>query len=166
MKQLHLFVLALGSLLLAGCASVPMASSSADAQAKQFTPQPGRASIYVTRGFGVGSDLMWDVMGGGRLLHTLNNHQKTVTAMALDETGSRLLLTKVDSWMTGVNKNVPGRLKRTFMAYAGGAPKYRQKVRSGPVGWAASTVMLTGNAGAGAVAVYIGLARYKETGQR
>ena len=39
----------------------------------------------------------------------------------------RLLLTKVDSWMTGVNKNVPGRLKRTFMAYAGGAPKYRQK---------------------------------------
>ena len=31
------------------------------------------------------------------------------------------------AWMTGVNKNVPGRLKRTFMAYAGGAPKYRQK---------------------------------------
>jgi len=43
------------------------------------------------------------------------------------ETGERLLLTKVDSWMTGVNKNVPGRQKRTFMAYAGGAPKYRQK---------------------------------------
>ena len=38
-----------------------------------------------------------------------------------------LLLTKVDSWMTGVNKNVAGRQKRTFMAYAGGAPKYRQK---------------------------------------
>jgi cation diffusion facilitator CzcD-associated flavoprotein CzcO len=43
------------------------------------------------------------------------------------ETGARLLLMKVDSWMTGVNKNVPGRQKRTFMAYAGGAPKYRQK---------------------------------------
>jgi cation diffusion facilitator CzcD-associated flavoprotein CzcO len=43
------------------------------------------------------------------------------------ETGERLLLTKVDSWMTGVNKNVPGRQKRTFMAYAGGAPKYRQR---------------------------------------
>jgi hypothetical protein len=43
------------------------------------------------------------------------------------ETGERLLLTKVDSWMTGVNRNVPGRQKRTFMAYAGGAPKYRQK---------------------------------------
>ncbi|HYM33648.1 MAG TPA: NAD(P)/FAD-dependent oxidoreductase, partial [Candidatus Cybelea sp.] len=43
------------------------------------------------------------------------------------ETAARLLLMQVDSWMTGVNKNVPGRLKRTFMAYAGGAPKYRQK---------------------------------------
>jgi len=43
------------------------------------------------------------------------------------DTGSRLLAMQVDSWMTGVNKNVPGRLKRTFMAYAGGAPKYRQK---------------------------------------
>jgi hypothetical protein len=32
-----------------------------------------------------------------------------------------------DSWMTGVNRNVPGRQKRTFMAYAGGAPKYREK---------------------------------------
>jgi len=43
------------------------------------------------------------------------------------ETAARLLLTQVDSWMTGVNKNVAGRQKRTFMAYAGGAPKYRQK---------------------------------------
>lgn len=43
------------------------------------------------------------------------------------ETAARLLLTQVDSWMTGINKNVPWRQKRTFMAYAGGAPKYRQK---------------------------------------
>jgi cation diffusion facilitator CzcD-associated flavoprotein CzcO len=43
------------------------------------------------------------------------------------DTAARLLLTKVDSWMTGVNKNVAGRQKRTFMAYAGGAPKYRVK---------------------------------------
>ncbi len=43
------------------------------------------------------------------------------------ETASQLLLMQVDSWMTGVNKNVSGRQKRTFMAYAGGAPKYRQK---------------------------------------
>jgi cation diffusion facilitator CzcD-associated flavoprotein CzcO len=43
------------------------------------------------------------------------------------ETAAKLLLMQVDSWMTGVNKNVAGREKRTFMAYAGGAPKYRQK---------------------------------------
>jgi cation diffusion facilitator CzcD-associated flavoprotein CzcO len=43
------------------------------------------------------------------------------------ETAARLLLMQVDSWMTGVNKNVAGRQKRVFMAYAGGAPKYRQK---------------------------------------
>jgi cation diffusion facilitator CzcD-associated flavoprotein CzcO len=43
------------------------------------------------------------------------------------ETAARLLLMQVDSWMTGINKNVAGRQKRTFMAYAGGAPKYRQK---------------------------------------
>jgi cation diffusion facilitator CzcD-associated flavoprotein CzcO len=43
------------------------------------------------------------------------------------ETAARLLLMQVDSWMTGINQNVPWRQKRTFMAYAGGAPKYRQK---------------------------------------
>ena len=43
------------------------------------------------------------------------------------ETGRYLLLTQVDSWMTGINKNVPWRNKRTFMAYAGGAPAYRER---------------------------------------
>ncbi len=41
------------------------------------------------------------------------------------DSAQHLLLMKVDSWMTGINKNVPGRQKRNFMAYAGGAPKYR-----------------------------------------
>jgi cation diffusion facilitator CzcD-associated flavoprotein CzcO len=43
------------------------------------------------------------------------------------ETGRFLLLTQVDSWMTGINKNVPWRKERTFMAYAGGAPAYRER---------------------------------------
>jgi cation diffusion facilitator CzcD-associated flavoprotein CzcO len=43
------------------------------------------------------------------------------------DSAARLLLMNVDSWMTGINGNVPGRQKRTFMAYAGGAPKYREK---------------------------------------
>ena len=43
------------------------------------------------------------------------------------DTAQRMLLMQADSWMTGINKNVPGRNKRTFMAYAGGAPRYREK---------------------------------------
>ena len=43
------------------------------------------------------------------------------------ESAARLLLLDVNSWMTGINRNVAGRQKRTFMAYAGGAPKYREK---------------------------------------
>jgi len=71
------------------------------------------------------------------LLHYMRERGLTrVEAMAsaeaawtahVHETAARLLLMQVDSWMTGVNKNVAGRHKRVFMAYAGGAPKYRQK---------------------------------------
>ncbi|CAN0489151.1 unnamed protein product, partial [Scytosiphon promiscuus] len=42
---------------------------------------------------------VWDLLGGGgqgRLLHTLANHQKTVTCLALDGTGSRLLTGGLD----------------------------------------------------------------------
>jgi cation diffusion facilitator CzcD-associated flavoprotein CzcO len=38
-----------------------------------------------------------------------------------------LLLTKVDSWFNGINANIPGRQKRNFLLYAGGAPAYRAK---------------------------------------
>ena len=43
------------------------------------------------------------------------------------ETGRRMLFTQVDSWMMGINSNVAGKDKRTFIVYAGGAPKYREK---------------------------------------
>jgi cation diffusion facilitator CzcD-associated flavoprotein CzcO len=43
------------------------------------------------------------------------------------DTGRRMLFTRVDSWMMGINSNVPGKQKRTFLVYAGGAPKYREK---------------------------------------
>ena len=52
--------------------------------------------------------------------------ERAWTAHANDA-AARLLASKVDSWMTRVNHNVAGREKRTFVAYAGGAPKYRQK---------------------------------------
>jgi cation diffusion facilitator CzcD-associated flavoprotein CzcO len=43
------------------------------------------------------------------------------------DTGRRMLFTKVDSWMMGINSNVAGKDKRTFVVYAGGAPKYRER---------------------------------------
>jgi len=43
------------------------------------------------------------------------------------ETGRRMLFTRVDSWMMGINTNVAGKQTRTFIVYAGGAPKYREK---------------------------------------
>ena len=43
------------------------------------------------------------------------------------ETAAELLFTKVDSWFMGINNNLPGKQKRTFLLYAGGAPAYREK---------------------------------------
>ncbi len=43
------------------------------------------------------------------------------------DTGRRMLFTQVDSWMMGINSNVAGKQRRTFIVYAGGAPKYREK---------------------------------------
>lgn len=43
------------------------------------------------------------------------------------EVAARMLFTQIDSWMTGINSNVPRRRGRTVMVYAGGAPKYRER---------------------------------------
>jgi cation diffusion facilitator CzcD-associated flavoprotein CzcO len=43
------------------------------------------------------------------------------------DTGRRMLFTQVDSWMMGINSNVAGKQTRTFIVYAGGAPKYRER---------------------------------------
>ena len=45
----------------------------------------------------------------------------------VNDTGRRMLFTQVDSWMMGINSNVPGKQKRNILVYAGGAPKYREK---------------------------------------
>lgn len=41
--------------------------------------------------------------------------------------GKDLLSNKVDSWMTGVNRNVAGKQQRIVARYMGGAPEFRQK---------------------------------------
>ncbi|HKN01138.1 MAG TPA: hypothetical protein VJX23_11525 [Candidatus Binataceae bacterium] len=38
-----------------------------------------------------------------------------------------MLFSKVDSWFMGINTNMPGKDKRTFLLYSGGAPAYREK---------------------------------------
>lgn len=39
---------------------------------------------------------VWDVMGGGRLVHSFSNHQKMITSLAVDATGQRLLTASLD----------------------------------------------------------------------
>ncbi len=46
----HLALLAFSSAALVGCGTVPIAPANLDSQAKTFTPEPGKASIYVMRG--------------------------------------------------------------------------------------------------------------------
>ncbi|MDH3640490.1 MAG: NAD(P)/FAD-dependent oxidoreductase [Gammaproteobacteria bacterium] len=43
------------------------------------------------------------------------------------ETAAGLLFSQVDSWFMGINSNVEGKQKRTFLLYAGGAPAYRER---------------------------------------
>jgi cation diffusion facilitator CzcD-associated flavoprotein CzcO len=42
----------------------------------------------------------------------------------------KLLITKTDSWFTGINRNIEGRDKRMVLLYAGGAPRYRSKCQA------------------------------------
>jgi len=43
------------------------------------------------------------------------------------ETNEGLLFTEVDSWMTGINRNVEGKQVRRVMRYSGGHPAFRQR---------------------------------------
>ncbi len=63
MKKSAILLTTITCALLVGCASVPMTSPTLDSQAKAFTPEPGKASIYVLRGSGGG-------FGSGVLFHT------------------------------------------------------------------------------------------------
>ena len=56
---------------LAGCASVPLAPSALDARAKTFTPDAGRANVYVNRGGGLGTALLFQTVLDGRIVGSL-----------------------------------------------------------------------------------------------
>jgi hypothetical protein len=38
-----------------------------------------------------------------------------------------MLYAQIDSWATGINRNVEGRDQRRILQYQGGAPAYREK---------------------------------------
>jgi cation diffusion facilitator CzcD-associated flavoprotein CzcO len=63
---------------------------------------------------------------GHRQVEPTAEAEREWTQHVLD-TGRRMLFTQVDSWMMGINSNVAGKDKRTFIVYAGGAPKYRER---------------------------------------
>ena len=43
------------------------------------------------------------------------------------ELGQGLLINEVDSWLTGVNKNVAGKQVRIIARYSGAAPEFRRQ---------------------------------------
>lgn len=74
MKKLNLLAIAVGYSLLVGCASVPMTTSSLDSAAKQFAPEPGKASIYINRGGGMGTAIVFQTILDGRIIGALAPH--------------------------------------------------------------------------------------------
>jgi len=54
--------------------------------------------IYAPIFFPAGQNVVnvWDLLSGGRLVHSLSNHQKTITDMCFDSTHSRLLTASLD----------------------------------------------------------------------
>jgi hypothetical protein len=61
-------VCALLASALAGCASVPMASSEADASAKQFQPRAGYSNIYLYRNETMGAAIAMTVSLDGKVM--------------------------------------------------------------------------------------------------
>lgn len=95
--------MALAALLttLAACASVPLAPAELDQKAKQFTPPPGQASLYVYRNENFGGAIpmlvtvdgknigqtaamsyFWLTLNPGR--HTIESHAENMSSLAID----------------------------------------------------------------------------------
>lgn len=53
------------ALMMGGCASVPMASTSADAQAKTFAPSPDNAVLYIYRNETMGAAIKMPLLVDG-----------------------------------------------------------------------------------------------------
>lgn len=71
MRLINALYLVVPFVLAGGCASVPMTSEPLDAEGKQFAPAPGKASIYVYRGSGPGTAVIFDALLDGRVAGSL-----------------------------------------------------------------------------------------------
>ena len=52
---------------------------------------------------------------------------ETAWTAHVHQIADKLLITKTDSWFTGINRNLAGRQQRQVLLYAGGAPRYRKR---------------------------------------
>lgn len=59
------------TMMLVGCASVPMTSASLDREAKTFVPEAGKANIYVVRCGGIGTAVVVQNQLDGRVAGSL-----------------------------------------------------------------------------------------------
>lgn len=65
-RKLLMCVSLLAALVLTGCASVPMASKSADAQAKLFEPSTDKAVVYIYRNESMGAAIKMPLLIDGQ----------------------------------------------------------------------------------------------------
>ena len=70
--------------------------------------------------------LMRDVTAQGITRFEATAEAEVDWSRHVEELASGLLYTLVDSWMTGINRNVEGRETRRILQYQGGAPAYRE----------------------------------------
>lgn len=107
-------------LLLSGCASVPMAPLDQDAKAKDFSPIPNKASLYIYRNESFGAAIPMTVSVNGKALgqtaaqtyfrlnltpgkYTVESHAENVSSLALaTEAGKNYFVwqeVKMGMWM-------------------------------------------------------------------
>ena len=120
MKKLTALVLTLMLTLLSGCASVPMASLEQDTQAKDFSPIPNKAALYIYRNEMFGAAIPMSVSVNGRVLgqtaartyfrlnlppgrYSVESHAENVSALQLNtEPGKNYFVwqeVKMGMWM-------------------------------------------------------------------
>ena len=73
------------------------------------------------------TDLMQHMLEAGITRIEAAPEAETAWTKHVFDISSRLLIANTSSWMTGINSNIAGKDKKVFLAYGGGAPRYREK---------------------------------------